>query len=338
MRTDDFDYHLPPELIAQRPLPRGESRLLVLHREDGRIEHRRFADLPEYVRSGDVLVINDSRVTARRYQAVRESGGAAEALLLRKRGATDWEALVQPGKRIRIGSRLRLVVAPGRWSEALVVASTPEGGRVLRFESEAERDSLGDSGTTPLPPYIHERLDDEERYQTVYSAEGGSAAAPTAGLHFTLEMMAAIEELGAQFVKVTLHVGVDTFRPVKTEDVENHQMHGERYSVSEETAESIVNAAGRVIAVGTTSVRVLESAATDHRKIGAGSGETRLLITPGYRFKIVDALLTNFHLPKSTLLMLVSAFAGREKAMKAYREAVQEQYRFFSFGDAMLIV
>lgn len=338
MRTDDFDYALPEELIAQQPGPRGESRLLVLHRDSGRIEHRLFRDFLEYLGPGDILVMNDSRVSARRYEAIRESGAPAEVLLLRPHETDKWEALVKPGRGMKPGAGIRLVPSADSCIEATVIATTEEGGRVLQFASEAERDSLMCGGTAPLPPYIHERLEDEERYQTVYSREMGSAAAPTAGLHFTQAMLAAVEKQGLARAAVTLHVGVDTFRPVRADKLEDHRMHGEWYSISGDAAESINGASERVIAIGTTTVRVLESAAVESGRVEAKTSRTRLFITPGFRFQVVQGLLTNFHLPKSTLLMLVSAFAGFDRVMEAYRTAVRERYRFFSFGDAMLII
>jgi S-adenosylmethionine:tRNA ribosyltransferase-isomerase len=276
-------------------------------------------------------------VTARRLMGERESGSPVELLLLRQSGDTDWEALVRPGRRIHIGSAVYVTCANGDRLRGVVVERTVDGGRIIRFRDGEDGDRRATEGWAPLPPYIHAHLDDEERYQPVFAKPGGSSAAPTAGLHFTTEMLKAVEESGVRIARVTLHVGVDTFRPVKTETVEDHQMHGECYTISPEAAEAI-NSAGRVVAVGTTVVRTLESAATGPGRVAAGSGETRLFITPGYRFAIVGAMVTNFHLPKSTLLMLVSAFATRTQTRAAYEVAVREQYRFFSFGDAMLIV
>ncbi|HZO86935.1 MAG TPA: tRNA preQ1(34) S-adenosylmethionine ribosyltransferase-isomerase QueA [Chthonomonadaceae bacterium] len=346
MRTDLFDYTLPPERIAQTPGPRGESRLLVLHRQDGRIEHRRFADVLAYLRPGDTLVLNDTRVTARRLEARREGGQPAEVLLLHPVGETCWEALVKPGRSLRPGRSVEILGTPP--VTARIAATTPEGGRILEFADRRTRDQLAHQGTTPLPPYIHTPLpaDQEERYQTVYAAEDGSAAAPTAGLHFTPELLARAEAMGVRLARLTLHVGVGTFRPVRTEEVEAHEMHAETVALSEETAQIINTTPGRIFAVGTTSVRSLESAADPEETVTAGGrarvrpfvGETRLFITPGYRFRVVEALITNFHLPRSTLLMLVAAFAGRENVLRAYEEAIREEYRFFSFGDAMLIV
>lgn len=349
MRTDLFDYHLPPELIAQTPLPRGELRLLVLRRADGQIEHRQFPDLLTYLRAGDTLVINDTRVIARRLRGLRASGKEAEVLLLRPVGARQWAALVKPGRSLRAGTNLALLgpdenafngVPPQETAQ--VVGETDEGGRLLEFTDAHARDRVGLWGSSPLPPYIHTQLsgDAEERYQTVYAQHNGSAAAPTAGLHFTETMLTQAQALGVQIARVTLHVGVDTFRPVKTDDTADHQMHGEWVSVSEEAAQIINATQGRVIAVGTTSVRALETAAqaATTTRIVAFTGETRLFITPGYSFRAVDALITNFHLPRSTLLMLISALATREHILAAYTARVNVQYRFYSFGDAMLII
>jgi S-adenosylmethionine:tRNA ribosyltransferase-isomerase len=347
MRTDLFDYDLPPERIAQTPVPRGESRLLVLSREDGCSVHRRFPDLLDYLRPGDTLVLNDTRVSARRLQAERENGKPAEVLLLRPVGARGWEALVRPGRSLRPGKTVTLIGPPSDSPRlaAQVLATTPEGGRILEFADTPTRDRLATWGVTPLPPYIHTPLpaDQENRYQTVYAAQEGSAAAPTAGLHFTPELLAGAEAKGVRLARITLHVGVGTFRPVRTEEIEAHVMHGETAWLSEEAAQVINTTPGRVVAVGTTSMRTLETSAQRAEKQGVSGvipfvGETRLFITPGYRFRVVDALITNFHLPRSTLLMLVSAFAGRENVLRAYREAIRADYRFFSFGDAMLIL
>ena len=355
MRTDLFDYFLPPELIAQTPLPRGESRLLVLHRANGQIEHRRFSDLLAYLNTGDTLVVNDTRVIARRLRGLRPSGHEAEVLLLRPVGERQWAALVKPGRSLREGVNLTLIgpkldlsqsgsVQEDVQETAQIVGETEEGGRLLEFADAAARDRVGLWGSSPLPPYIHMPLPTaaEERYQTVYARHNGSAAAPTAGLHFTDAMLDQAQAQGISLARVTLHVGVDTFRPVKTEDTDTHQMHGEWVTVSEEAAQAINATQGRIIAVGTTSVRALESAAQNtgdnSARVASYTGETRLFITPGYNFRAVDGLITNFHLPRSTLLMLISALAGRENIMAAYAEAVREQYRFYSFGDAMLII
>ena len=361
MRTDLFDYTLPPELIAQTPLPRGQSRLLVLHKADGRIEHRLFPDLLEYLRAGDTLVLNDTRVIARRVQGVLPTGAVAEVFLLRPRGERQWDALVRPGRSLKPGRQVTLQ-GPDTEQKAVaqVVETTPDGGRVLEFDSAASRDLVGNWGVSPLPPYIHTALpsDQEERYQTVYARHDGSAAAPTAGLHFTPEMLAQAQARGVALVSLTLHVGIDTFRPVRVEDTAEHEMHGETISISPEVADRINHTSGRVIAVGTTSARALESGARDHAPPADGDsdaaddeeptpdagrlapfvGETRLFITPGYQFRALDALITNFHLPRSTLLMLISALAGRENILRAYEEAVAQRYRFYSFGDAMLII
>ena len=345
MRTDLFDYDLPPERIAQTPLPRGESRLLVLHRADGRIEHRRFPDLLDYLRPGDTLALNDTRVSARRLRAERENGLPAEVLLLRPVGERQWETLVRPGKGLKPGRGLTLIGPDGRREPASVLAATEAGGRVIELGSGQARNALAQWGETPLPPYIHTPLpaDEEERYQTVYAAEGGSVAAPTAGLHFTPELLAQAQEQGVALAFLTLHVGIGTFRPVKAEDTDDHIMHEETVVLSEPCAETLNATTGRVIAIGTTSVRSLESAATklpsgDPRRVAPFVGATNLFIQPGYTFRAIDAMLTNFHLPQSTLLMLVSAFAGYDAVKNAYAVAVQEQYRFFSFGDAMLII
>jgi S-adenosylmethionine:tRNA ribosyltransferase-isomerase len=350
MRTEEFNYELPTELIAQTPSARGHSRLLVLHRTDGRLEHRRFQDLPEYLSEGDTFVLNDTRVTARRLIGLREAGQQAEVLLLRPNGSKSWEALVRPGKSLRPGKRLTLFCGERHTPcvQALITATTPDGGRILELNSTAERDALAEWGVAPLPPYIHTPLPaaEEERYQTVYSQWGGSAAAPTAGLHFTPELLAQMARNGVGRATVTLHVGVGTFRPVRTENVADHEMHGEWVHLSAPAAEAVNHTRRRVVAVGTTSTRTLESAAA-HRtaiqrqegvRVVAFEGETRLFITPGYEYQAVDALITNFHLPCSTLLMLVCAFAGYESTLHAYREAIRLGYRFFSFGDAMLIL
>jgi len=347
MRTDEFDYELPEELIAQTPVERGASRLLVLHRDTGRIEHRRFGDLPEYLAPEDVLVLNDTRVSARRIHAQRENGQDAEVLLLGPSGERSCIALVWPGRAFRIGRTVTLTGPAGDKAAAVVTSLAADGGRLLAFTTAEDRDRVMTWGSTPLPPYIRASLpvDQEERYQTVYGTHAGSAAAPTAGLHFDSEMLSRLAAKGVIAAYVTLHVGVDTFRPVRTEIAEDHEMHGEVAELRPQNAAAINGARGRVVAVGTTSVRTLESASKLAAKAGTSpnrvepfAGETRLFITPGHRFRAVDALLTNFHLPKSTLLMLVSAFAGVELVRHAYRTAIEERYRFFSFGDAMLIL
>lgn len=339
MRVDDFDYALPPELIAQVPVePRDHSRLLVLHRQSGTVEHRHFFDLPQYLRPGDVLVINETRVIPARLYGRKETGARVEALLLRPMSDRQWEALVRPGRRLQPGTR---VIFSDELS-AVVADILPGGNRLLEFEYHGDFAALLDRlGRVPLPPYITAELTDPERYQTVYGRERGSAAAPTAGLHFTPDLLERIGAQGVDIARLTLHVGIGTFRPVKVERVEDHEMHQEHYSVSPAAAERI-NAArargGRVVAVGTTSVRTLETLADERGTIHAGEGWTGIYIYPGYRYRAVDVMITNFHLPKSTLLMLVSAFAGRERVMAAYAEAIAQRYRFFSFGDAMLIV
>lgn len=337
-RTDDFDYYLPEELIAQTPLPRGQSRLLILHRRENRVELRQFPDILEYLHPGDTLVINNTRVTARRIFGRRENGKPVEALLLRPFGECEWEALLKPARPLRVGARFTLLTADQTPVLADVTAATPEGGRRLRFADPETRDRLAREGEAPLPPYIHQRLQDEERYQTVYSGPGGSAAAPTAGLHFTNEMLEEIERRGIEIARLTLHVGVDTFRPVREENPQEHAMHGEWYTISPEAAERINATQGRIVAVGTTTARALESAAVAPRRVEPTTGVTRLFILPGYTFQVVEALLTNFHLPKSTLVMMVSALASREQILDAYRQAVEARFRFYSFGDAMLIV
>lgn len=348
MLTSEFDYHLPEGRIAQQPVePRDASRLLVVHRATGELEHRTFRDIVDYLRPGDVLVANETRVIPARLRAVKDpSGGRVEVLLLARRDPLRWEALVR-GRRVPVGQRLRFP-APGDASgpaapvAATVEAITPSGGRLLRFDAPVDG-RLASLGEVPLPPYIHQALDDPERYQTVYARAEGSTAAPTAGLHFTPELMARTRELGVEWVTVLLHIGLDTFRPVTEERVEDHQIHTEYCRLSVEAAETINRAkAGgrRVIAVGTTSVRVLETAARgpEGTRVEAWDGPTDLFITPGYRFRVVDALVTNLHLPRSSLLMLVSAFATRDLIMRAYEEAIREGYRFYSLGDSMLIV
>ncbi|MHB0868133.1 MAG: tRNA preQ1(34) S-adenosylmethionine ribosyltransferase-isomerase QueA [Chloroflexota bacterium] len=346
MRTSDFDYHLPQELIAQCPAePRDSSRLLVVDRASASLQHRVFRDLVDYLRPGDLLIANRSRVIPARLLGVKESTGSpVEMLLLRPAAGSqevdEWEVLLKPARRLKVGARMAF--GEGDLT-ATVLSVNGLGVRKVRLEAGEPLDQVVDRlGRAPLPPYIKDYAGDPERYQTVYSDVRGSAAAPTAGLHFTRELMARIESVGVQFDFVTLHIGIDTFRPVQEEDPTQHPMHREYYEVSEETAARIAAArreGRRVIAVGTTTVRVLESAATeeDPARVKAGSGWTELFIHPGYRFRIVDALVTNFHLPRSTLVMLVSALAGRDLLLRAYREAVGQRYRFYSFGDAMFI-
>jgi S-adenosylmethionine:tRNA ribosyltransferase-isomerase len=339
MRTEAFDYPLPENRIAQSPVePRDASRLLVLDRRGGAVSHHQFRDLPSLLEPGDLLVRNDTRVLPARLIGVKPTGGRAEALLLRDLGGDRWEAMVFPGRRLDVGARI--LFGEGAL-EAEVVSRDLSGTRVLQLSvasGESVSARLHRLGEVPLPPYIHEPLADGERYQTVYARHEGSAAAPTAGLHFTPETFARLADRGVQIAPVTLHVGLATFRPVKTEEIEQHEMHEEWYSVPAETAAAIAEASGRVVALGTTTVRALESAAEGPRRVRTGSGRTRLYITPGYRFQVVDALLTNFHVPRSSLLVLVSAFAGREAVLNAYRQALEAGYRFLSFGDAMLIL
>jgi S-adenosylmethionine:tRNA ribosyltransferase-isomerase len=377
MRTSDFDYHLPQDLIAQTPLePRDSSRLLLLDRATGRTEHRLFRDLPEYVRPGDVMVFNQSRVIpARLYGRREDTGGKVQLLLLRRESPGVWQALAQPGRRLRPGVRIVLdppgpastPIGPGEDSplpslgdggkspptpllergakgrfDVEVLASHADGIKTVRLESEED---IGRLGVIPLPPYIHRRLEDPERYQTVYARHPGSAAAPTAGLHFTEPLLGRLKDAGVEPAFVTLHVGLDTFRPVQSEDPAEHTIHTEYYELSREAA-GILNGAlaegRRIIAVGTTSVRVLEQvgqrmAEGGQKRVEPWRGQAGLFILPGHKFRLVDALITNFHLPRSTLLMLVSAFAGREHVLRAYREAISERYRFYSFGDAMMM-
>ena len=343
--TSDFYYDLPPERIAQHPAEkRDHSRLMVLDREKGTIEHRRFYDILDYLREGDVLVVNDSKVIpARLYgHAEGREDAALELLLLRQRDLDTWECLVKPGKRARLGSRS---VFGGGILTGEVIDLVEEGNRIIRFTYDKEKyeniyEVLNIIGLMPLPPYITEQLSDNSRYQTVYAREEGSAAAPTAGLHFTPELLEKIKAKGVSIAPVMLHVGLGTFRPVKADRIDEHVMHSEFFSVSKESADLINDCkakGGRLICVGTTSCRTIESVAREDGTIPAMSGDTGIFIYPGYRFKAVDALITNFHLPESTLLMLVSAFYNREKMMEAYETAVREEYRFFSFGDAMLI-
>jgi S-adenosylmethionine:tRNA ribosyltransferase-isomerase len=339
MLLSDFSYHLPEKLIAQTPCePRDHSRLLVLDRKTGMIDHKHFFELPHYLEPGDTLVFNNTRVIPARLIGSRsDTGGKVEVFLLNRVTGTQWETLVKPGKRARPGTTIYF----GDELACRILHDTDYGGRIVEFQFEGIFEEILDHlGETPLPPYIKERLNDKERYQTVYAKEQGSAAAPTAGLHFTQDLLRQLELKGVNLAFVTLHVGLGTFRPVTATDITQHVMHREYYSISPDTAALIHKTkenGGRVFAVGTTSVRTLETAGSEGR-IKAGSGWTDIFIYPGYQFKIVDAICTNFHLPESTLLMLISAFAGREKVMAAYREAIREQYRFFSFGDAMLII
>ncbi len=357
MKTSDFDYYLPKELIAQSPIePRDASRLMVLDRRTGAIEHRTFRDLADYLAVGDVLICNESRVVpARLFGRKVPTGGKVELLLVAKRGEQVWEVLTK-GRKVRVGTQVELDRDGGKGLVGEVVEQAGEGARLIEFESPIEP-LLDELGVVPLPPYIHEPLEEPERYQTIYARVKGSVAAPTAGLHFTPQLMKELEVKGVEFAFVTLHIGLDTFRPVRTEKVEDHPMHSEYCQLSPEVAEQINRAkaeGGRIIAVGTTSVRVLETTIRPKSKIQSPksnsnlqpgtcnlepfSGWTDLFIYPGYQFRAVDALITNFHLPRSTLLMLVAAFTGKELIDRAYREAIQRGYRFYSFGDAMLIL
>ena len=338
MKLSDFMYDLPEERIAQTPVePRDHSRLMVLNRAKHTIEHKHFYDIIDYLNPGDALVINETRVIPARLIGERPSGGACEILLLKQLAPKRWEALVRPGKKLRPGAE---VIFGGGRLTARIAEIVEGGGRIVDFTCEGTMEAaLDELGEMPLPPYIHEKLENRERYQTDYAKQEGSAAAPTAGLHFTPELLERIRARGVDVVPVLLHVGLGTFRPVKVENVEEHEMHSEYFEVTEDAARR-VNAARergcRVVAVGTTSVRTLESASRDGRLV-AQKGDTRIFIRPGYEYKMVDALITNFHLPGSTLVMLVSALYDREHILKAYRVAVEEEYRFFSFGDAMLI-
>ena len=340
MRTEDFNFDLPEELIAQHPLEqRDHSRLLVLDKTSGSITHKRFDDILEYLVPGDVLVINNTRVIPARLFGVKEGGTAhIEVLLLKpvENRPDCWEVLVRPGKRVKVGAKV--VFGEGKMTGTVV--DDTDTGRIMQFEYDGIfNEILDELGTMPLPPYIKAKLDDQERYQTVYAKERGSAAAPTAGLHFTNELLAQVKAKGIEVVEVLLHVGLGTFRPVQVDDIHSHKMHSEYYRITQDAADTINKALDegrRVIAVGTTSTRTLESAAKDGRVV-AGDGDTSIFIYPGYQFQVLSGLITNFHLPKSTLVMLVSALAGREHVLHAYEEAVKERYRFFSFGDAMFI-
>lgn len=341
MKTSDFDYHLPEELIAQTPMePRDHSRLLVYNRADQSMQHLHFYDLPRFLRKGDVLVINETKVIPARLLGEKEDTGVPVELLLLKRLERDvWEALVRPGRRLKPGA---ICTFGGGLLKAEIIETAEDGGRKVRFHYNGVFEEILDQlGQMPLPPYIHEKLQDQTRYQTVYAREEGSSAAPTAGLHFTPELMERIRSMGVEIVPVVLHVGLGTFRPVKVEDVSQHHMHVEHYEVSPEAARRINQAranGGRCICVGTTSVRTLETVTGEDGLVKAQSGDTGIFIMPGYTFHATDALITNFHLPQSTLLMLISALMGREEALRVYEEAVRQRYRFFSFGDAMLIL
>ena len=341
MKTSDFDYNLPEELIAQTPMePRDHSRLLVYNRADQSVQHLHFYDLPRFLRKGDVLVINETKVIPARLLGEKEDTGVPVELLLLKRLERDvWEALVRPGRRLKPGA---MCTFGGGLLKAEIIETAEDGGRKVRFHYNGVFEEILDQlGQMPLPPYIHEKLQDQTRYQTVYAREEGSAAAPTAGLHFTPDLMERIRAMGVEIVPVVLHVGLGTFRPVKVEDVSQHHMHVEHYEVSPEAARRINQAranGGRCVCVGTTSMRTLETVTGEDGLVKAQSGDTGIFIMPGYTFHATDALITNFHLPQSTLLMLISALMGREEALRVYEEAVEQRYRFFSFGDAMLIL
>lgn len=341
LKKSDFYFDLPQELIAQDPLEdRSASRLLVLNRETGAVEHHHFKEIINYLRPGDCLVLNNTKVIPARLMGVKEDTGAAiEVLLLKRRENDIWETLVKPGKKASPGTKL--VFGDG-YLRAEVLDVVEEGNRLIRFSYEGIFEEVLDRlGEMPLPPYITHKLQDKNRYQTVYAKYDGSAAAPTAGLHFTEALLQEIREMGVETAFVTLHVGLGTFRPVKADNILEHHMHSEHYQVTQETADLINRTkenGGRVICVGTTSCRTVESAADESGRVQAGCGDTEIFIYPGYRFKVLDCLITNFHLPESTLVMLVSALAGRENVLAAYQKAVEEKYRFFSFGDAMLIV
>ena len=352
MNRSAFSFELPQELIAQTPIEhREQSRLLCLDKNSGETSHRRFFELPKLLRNGDCLVLNDSRVLPARLLGSKETGGAAEIVLLREvaqnaanpgsaiGGGCVWECLVRPGRKIRTGTKL---LFGNRELTAIVTSETDGGNRLIKFEYDGVfLELLERLGKMPLPPYIREELKDSERYQTVYSRVSGSAAAPTAGLHFTNELLGEITARGVEVCYITLHVGLGTFRPVKADIIEDHKMHSEFFIISDETAETVNrtrNNGGRVIAVGTTSCRTLESCSDESGTVRAFSGSTDIFIYPGYRYKCIDGLVTNFHLPESTLIMLVSALAGRDNILRAYNEAIRERYRFFSFGDAMLII
>ncbi len=341
MKTSDFYYDLPPELIAQTPAqPRDSARMLVYDRKSGRTEDHIFRDFPAFLQPNDVLVINETRVIPARLIGVKdESGIPVEVLLLKRIEKDTWETLVKPGRRLKEGVAVSF---GGGKLRAVIGKTTPAGGRIVHFSYDGIFEAVLDElGLMPLPPYIHQRLEDPEQYQTVYAKQEGSAAAPTAGLHFTPELLDVIRNKGIDIVPILLHVGLGTFRPVKAENVEDHLMHEEYYMVTEEAAERINRAhknGGRIVCIGTTSVRTLETVADELGIVHPGSGTTSIFIKPGVRFKATDVLLTNFHLPESTLLMLVSAFIGREEALKLYQEAVQKRYRFFSFGDCTLLL
>lgn len=340
MKVEDFDFHLPEELIAQTPLEnRSESRLMVLDKEDGSIDHLRFKNIVDLLDEGDCLVLNDTRVLpARLFGQKEETGANIEVLLLKQEEGDQWETLVKPAKRVKVGTEV--VFGDGKL-KATCVGTKDHGGRIMEFAYDGIfYEVLEELGEMPLPPYIRERLEEQDRYQTVYAKERGSAAAPTAGLHFTGELLEELKQKGVHIAFITLHVGLGTFRPVSVDSIEDHDMHSEFYQISEGTARllnDVRDKGGRIITVGTTSTRTLETIASKHDRFVEENGWTNIFIYPGYEFKGIDGLITNFHLPKSTLIMLVSAFAGQEHVLKAYETAVQEKYRFFSFGDAMFL-
>ena len=341
MKTSDFYFDLPKELIAQDPLQdRSSSRLLKLNRETGEIEHRHFTDILDYLKEGDLLVLNNTKVIPARLLGVKEETGAnVEVFLLKRRSEDTWETLVKPGKKLKPGTKVSF---GDGILKAEILETLEDGGRIVKFLFDGIFEEILDKlGEMPLPPYITHKLQDRDRYQTVYAKYDGSVAAPTAGLHFTNELLEKVKEKGVDIAYVTLHVGLGTFRPVKADDILEHVMHSESYIISKEASDKINNtkkAGGRIICVGTTSVRTLESAACDDGSVPACEGDTSIFIYPGYKFKVLDGLITNFHLPESTLVMLVSAFAGRKNVLAAYEKAVEEKYRFFSFGDAMMII
>lgn len=331
-----YDYELPEAAIAQRPLEdRASSRLLYLHKDTSEIEHRRFRDVLEILQAGDLLVLNDTRVSAFRLFGRKPTGGVVEVLALRQLAADAFEALLKPGRRLQPGAAIEF--GPGL--KAFVQENLTEGRKRIRFESSGDlQQAIRAAALAPLPPYVHERLANPDRYQTVYARAEGSAAAPTAGLHFTQELLEGLQERGVNLSWVTLNVGLDTFRPVQVEDASGHPIHGETCELPAETAKAIESCTGRIIAVGTTSVRTLETFAVSHRKVDTGRRDTRLFIRPGYKFKVVDGMFTNFHMPRTTMLMMIAALAGREAIMASYQEALASGYRFLSFGDSMLIL
>lgn len=335
MRISDFDYELPREAIAQSPIePRDSAKMLVVNPNNGEIEHSVFYELPTFLEKGDLLILNDTRVSALRLFGRKSTGGKIEVLLLREESHGLFESIVRPAKRLRPGTRVEF----SDGIQATVHSISGDGVCILRFTPPVSYEQLQKFGKVPLPPYVFFDLEDSERYQTIYARKAGSAAAPTAGLHFTQRVLQALDERGVQQATITLDIGLDTFRPVRTDVICDHKMHGERYEIPEETSRKIENCNGRIFAVGTTAVRAVESAAISKRKVKSEEGNTELMITPGYTFQIVDGIITNFHMPRTTMLLLVAAFCGRELLMKAYQEALRFEYRFLSFGDSMLIL